>query len=78
VTLSHRDVQQALSEFGRLLQEAREAGWDSDPAAEQTALSAARRVLAEVDQHVSDRLAELAGQPGQGTDTSAATPGTAG
>lgn len=59
MTLNHRDIRLALTEFDRILTESRAAGWDDDPAAEKTALLAARRVLAEIDGYLHDRLDDI-------------------
>jgi len=59
MSLNYRDVGQALTEFDRILGESRAALWDDDPTAERTALRAARRVLAELDGYLRDRLGDI-------------------
>jgi hypothetical protein len=68
MTLNYRDVRQALTEFDRILHEARAAGWDDDAAAEKTALLAARRVLAEIDGYLRDHLSDLDDRYGHSAD----------
>jgi hypothetical protein len=59
VTLNYRDVRQALTEFDRILSESQTALWDDDPIAEQTAIQAAGRVLAEIDGCLRNRLEDM-------------------
>jgi hypothetical protein len=70
VTLNYRDIRQALSEFDRILTESRTALWDDDPTAEKTAILAARRVLAEVDGYLRDRLDDISERYGHLPDGS--------
>ncbi|GLZ30911.1 hypothetical protein Lesp02_31000 [Lentzea sp. NBRC 105346] len=70
--ISRTDLDQALREITHLVDQAREAGWDSDPIGEHRALRTARAKLADLDGHLADRLDELtvehAHQPGFETD----------
>jgi hypothetical protein len=59
MALSHQDLREALAEFERLALEGQVEGWDDNPGGEKVALTAARRVLAELDSYLVDRLAEL-------------------
>jgi len=59
MSLNYRDLRAALTEFDRIMFEARIEGWEDNPAAEKVALAAARRVLAEMDEFLADRVEEL-------------------
>lgn len=54
--ITRTELDQELREIANLVDEAREAGWDSDPTSEHRALTAARAVLASVDQQLADRV----------------------
>uniref|UniRef100_UPI003F492D7F hypothetical protein n=1 Tax=Amycolatopsis sp. CA-096443 TaxID=3239919 RepID=UPI003F492D7F len=57
--VSRSDLDQALREITHLIEQAREAGWDSDPTGEHRALRTARGKLADLDQQLGDRVEDL-------------------
>ncbi|EWC64552.1 hypothetical protein UO65_0159 [Actinokineospora spheciospongiae] len=70
--ISRTDLDQALREITHLLDQAREAGGDSDPDGEHRALRTARAKLDDLDQQLGDRMDKLAEdhshRPNFGTD----------
>lgn len=60
MSLASRDIAALLSELDQLLlHEARSARWERDSAAERVALSAARRLLSQLDDDLTTRMSEL-------------------
>lgn len=57
--ISRSELDQALQEITHLIDQAREAGWDSDPTSEHRALRTARGKLADLDQQLGDRIEDL-------------------
>lgn len=63
MSLKYRDIRELLTELDELLfSEARGAGWDNNPPAEKIALVAARRLLAQLDRWLAERIGELNGE----------------
>lgn len=58
--ISRTDLDQTLREITHLVEQAREAGWDSDPTGEHRALRTARGKLADLDAQLADRMDDLA------------------
>ncbi|MGH3821656.1 MAG: hypothetical protein ACRDRA_02240 [Pseudonocardiaceae bacterium] len=62
MSLKYQEVRGSLAELDELLFfEARGAGWDGDRSAEKAALVAARRLLAQLDERLAERIDELDG-----------------
>jgi hypothetical protein len=57
--VTRHELDETLTEVTSLFTQAREAGYDSDPAAERTHLTAARAQFADIIERIDDRLAEL-------------------
>jgi hypothetical protein len=70
--ISRTDLDETLREITHLVEQAREAGWDSDATGEHRALRTARAKLADLDAQLADRMDELADdhshRPGFDTD----------
>ena len=60
--ISRTDLDQALREITHLIEQAREAGWDSDATGEHRALRTARAKLADLDAQLADRMDDLTAQ----------------
>lgn len=57
--ISRSDLENALREITGMVEHARECGWDADATGEHRLLSAARALLATVDEQLADRVDEL-------------------
>ena len=57
--VTRRELDDTLTEVTSLIEQAREAGYDSEPAAERTHLAAACAQLADLIDRLDDRIAEL-------------------
>ncbi|SFQ30203.1 hypothetical protein [Amycolatopsis rubida] len=57
--VSRTELDEVQREIARLIAEAREAGWSSEAADEHRALRTARSKLADLDQELADRVADL-------------------
>ena len=59
VVSPRHELDDTLTEVTRLIEEAREARYDSDSTAERTHLNAARAQLADLIQRLADRITKL-------------------